>query len=275
MSERTFADFRVERSLEPDHPRCSFSHEAMLATRAGRSMVVKAFTLPFRYSGVVLDDFVGTLRRAARATTRSSSVLIPVIDVGVDGETPWYAMEVAVGEPLQAAIERGQRFSVAQVRRFAEAAVVASEEAGERGCALELNPRHVMLTGESARFWDVGLSAWFLRSASRSRPSSWTLRHEGMVPELLRGEAPTSIGDVQALALLAFVMLSGRWYWNHDHPPTGSVVSLGLEILSGVVEPPSVRSPVPLPAGFDEGFRRCLAGEIASLSAALEALELR
>lgn len=272
MTGRTIGDWQVVRSLEPEHPRCSFSHEALLVTHKERSAVVKCFTLPFRFTGAILDEFVTIVRRLGGAPRTGS--LVPVIDLGViDGNepTPWYAMEVAVGESLQGAIERGQRFSPAEVRRVAEAAVVASDVAAEHGSLLGLNPRHVMLTGETARFWDVGLEQWFLRGAATSTLSGWTVRHEGMTPERMRGGAPTGVGEAQSLALLAFAMLSGRWYWNKER---AGLMELAMEILVGPVEPPSARSPVPLPVGFDEGFVRCLSGQAKSIAEALECLSL-
>ncbi len=275
MTDRLIGDYRVVRSLEPEHPRCSFSHEALLVTRGERSAVVKCFALPFRFTGAILDDFVSIVRRLSGGA-RGGNV-VPVIDFGIiEGPepTPWYAMEVAAGESLHGAIERGQRFTAREVRSFAEAAVVASDAAAEHGLLLGLNPRHAMLGGDTARFWDVGLEQWFLRGSATSTLSGWTMRHEGMTLERLRGSPPSGVGEAQSLALLAFVMLSGRWYWDEERDRSAGLMALAKEVLAGPVEPPSARSPVPLPPRFDDGFARCLSGEARSIAEALELLAL-
>jgi len=87
-----------------------------------------------------------------------------------------------------------------------------------------------------------------------------------MAPEqTTQGAAITPATDVWALGLIAFRLLSGRYYWKSAYDEGKSTAMLLREVLIDPMVPASERVAQyglpPLPAGFDEWFARCTARE--------------
>lgn len=268
---QTVGPFQLVGSLEPEHRFCSLRHDAFLAKGPSADVVVKQLQVPFVLSSELRAAWTYLMERLA--SLKPSPALAPVIGFGVvDGErpSPWYAMPFLDGEPLHRRIERGDRFSATETRRALECVVVAIDAAAEVGVQLIPDARHVMLHDGLACCWDAGVGTWFEVGARTSTLTGWTIRHQNLTPERARAEPPSGKGQCQALALLAFAMLTGDWYWKGDRDPHVSMMELLMETL-GPIEPASARSSL-VPRGFDDGFEACLSGELESPGTALEAL---
>jgi len=198
-----------------------------------------------------------------------------VIGFGItDGKAtaPWYAMPVLDGEPLHRRISRHDRFSAAETKRALECVLLAIDAAAEVGVHSVRDPRHMMIHAGLATCWDAGVREWFEVGTKNSTLAGWTIRHANPTPERARAETLSGKGQAKAIALLAFAMLSGDWYWKCDRNPQGSMMNALMEVI-GPVEPASARS-TDLPSGFDEAFESCLSGGIESAGAAIPALAL-
>jgi hypothetical protein len=89
------------------------------------------------------------------------------------------------------------------------------------------------------------------------------MRHPHLTPAEAKGVRKTPSNAAAQLALLAFGLLAGRPYWEGDLDPSVPPMQMLFEVSQNAGPPPSARSEVALPAGFDAWFARCLAGEVA------------
>jgi len=90
-----------------------------------------------------------------------------------------------------------------------------------------------------------------------------------MAPEQTRSGAITPAVDVWALGLLAFHVLTGRYYWRAPESQDSTMTELLREIVIEPLRPASVRAEEAgvkhmLPPGFDAWFGRCVARDPAS-----------
>jgi hypothetical protein len=245
----TIPGFRIERSIEPPHPRCTTSDFAYLATDpTGRRVVVKLLSLHFPLH----DD--AAARWPSAVHPRRTRTLVPVIVAGISNDgMPFYAMELVDGEPLARKIERGERFDRAAVRATLRDLVESGSD--------DLHARHVMMTPHGARAWNAGVAAWrhaahkLVEGRYTSGGQSW--RHPNLTPDEAAGRPPRIAAQ---LALIAYSMLTGTHYWNADRDLSSASMELLMEVIRGVGAPPSTRTDVALGAEFDRWFEQCLVG---------------
>jgi len=271
--------YRIGRSLEPEHPFSTYSHPAYEAEASGRRVVLKLVRRTFPLRPESQRWYRELMQRAAQLRAPS---LVPVLDAGItepDAE-PWYAMELVAGEALETMLRRGTTFAPAHAAAIVAQLAAAAAAGRAADIAPALVAKHVMIDGERALAWDFGIGRWLSRAhdlvqGQYTAPGNahWTF---DLTPADARGTPPAPSDDAAALALLAFRMLSGRYYWNAAHAAVTSgdfqPMPLLLEIIGGANEPAQARSPVALPAGFDDWFAACLGGTVASAEDAARTL---
>ncbi|UBU08543.1 serine/threonine-protein kinase [Nonomuraea gerenzanensis] len=134
---------------------------------------------------------VEAARRVARFCTA------PVLDAGVDGQTPYLVTEYVDGPDLATAIRDGGPLSGANLEALAvgvATALVAIHQAGI--VHRDLKPANILLSSLGPRVIDFGIAQFLTPDATRSAAIVGTPAY--MSPEQAAGEPVTAAGDVFA-----------------------------------------------------------------------------
>lgn len=265
------AGYRLERSLEPDHPHCTISDPvyAGVDERTGERVAVKVLHLGFPLRPEAAARFLGTLRRAR---DMQSPHVAQVVGSGfTDHGAPWFAMEFVDGESLDARLARGEHFEprdVATVLSQLVSVLAVARAVGFDDTHVIAN--HMILApARGLVAWNLGLASWSkwahdLVAGQYTAPGQvrW---HPDITPDEAKGMPPRPENGAVALALLAFRLLAGRHYW--DAADSANPMQLLMEAMRPF-EPPSARSRQALPAGFDAWFLECTSGRVGDAATA-------
>lgn len=254
--------FDIVRSLEPPHPHCTISDPVYGSMLLGRMVAVKVLNLGFPLRAESRARFEELVRKLIRIEATSP---IRVVAGGfcTDGR-PYYAMEAIAGVTVA---ERKALADAADVHAILADVAAGLSAAIAVGLVPSIHARHILLTASGARIWNLGVDGW--RSWARElvagqyTAAGQLMRHGDLTPHEAKGLRPNPANASAQLALIAFRMMAGRPYWDADLDLDGHPMMMLMEATSNAGPPPSQRSPVALPAGFDTWFARCLAGEVA------------
>lgn len=265
--------YQIEQDLEPPHPRCTTSDPVYAALRGRERVALKLLSLGFPLRDESRARFIAAMHEA-RAI--ASPHVIPVIDAGfAEDGAPFYAMPLVAGVTLAATIERGILANADETRAILGQLADAAAAATAAGCEPMLHARHVLLDAGRARVWDLGVWPW-RRWAHELVAGTYTnggrvTWHPSITPREAKGLPASASNAAAQLALLAYSMLTGRTYWAADNDPEAAPMQLLIEAMAGAGAPPSTRTTIALPAGFDAWFTHCLADGFADAAAAARA----
>jgi serine/threonine-protein kinase len=203
------------------------------------------------------------MREARAAAALRSPHVVQILDHGVDGETPYIAMELLEGESLAARLRKLGRLSPEDTSRVLTHTARAISRAHEVGVVhRDLKPDNIFLIEneeeELAKVLDFGIAKSTIVGfgvsvvpETRTGALMGTLHY--MSPEQTEGVKTVDFRtDIWAMGVIAFECLLGR------RPFEGETVgTLVLEICSRPVPVPSQIGAVP--AGFDAWFARACA----------------
>lgn len=211
-------------------------------------------------------------REAEAGRQIESPYIAKTLETGTDEalSIDWILMEYAEGVPLSELVEqRGalpRELALAIARQMFDA-VSAAHAAGIVHRDLSPANIRVKLDGDEqpvTKVLDFGIA-----KSTRSRTGAWTKPGLGtplwVAPEQhLTGYTPSPAGDVWALGLLVFYLLTGRFYWKHAQPGSSSLGDLSMEILRHPIADAGDRAVLlgvadKLPRYFDDWFRLAVA----------------
>ncbi|MEI9948361.1 MAG: thioredoxin domain-containing protein [Pseudomonadota bacterium] len=220
-----------------------------------------------------------TLRKRFEQEARVGALIesehvVEVVGAGIDTATnmPWLAMELLSGEDLSQFIAARGALNARDTLSIFEQLCHAVGAAHRAGIVhRDLKPENIFLArarrvgGEFVvKVLDFGIAkiaaeAKTARTAAIGSPM-W------MAPEQTDRSKISSATDVWALGLIAFHLLSGRYFWASANLEDTSVTELLREILLAPIGPASQRAReldarLSLPPGFDEWFARCVTRE--------------
>lgn len=226
----------------------------------------------------LLSDARSRDRFAQEATLGSnipSDHVVKVISAGVDDETgvPWIAMELLRGDTLGDVIRVRGPLAPSEVLGVCRQLCHALAAAHRAGVVhRDLKPENIFI-GRSlshdersmVKLLDFGLAKVLQESETTLSATSVVGSPLWMAPEQIRRGRIQPSTDVWALGLIAFWMLTGRYYWLSAQGGASAEALLHEKLYEPLV-PPSRRAaalgvPCSLPRGFDEWFRRCVARE--------------
>jgi serine/threonine-protein kinase len=202
-----------------------------------------------------LHRFLREARAAARLT---SSHVVKVFDYGVDGTTPFIAMELLAGESLRQRLDREGALSPAATLSVIRHATRALSKAHAEGIVhRDLKPENLFLTQqeeEVLKVLDFGVAKLSTTTSGGLSTSTRTGAVLGtpfyMSPEQARGiKAIDHRSDIWSLGVIAYECLIGRLPFDSE--------GFGDLVLKICTLPPPVPSAVAtVPAGFDAWFAR-------------------
>lgn len=223
----------------------------------GSEVAVKTINPAFANS----SEALGRFKREARAAAAiRSTYVVQILDYGVDGETPYIAMELLKGESLADRLKRVKRLS-------AESTAVMLGQVG-RALALahahgivhrDMKPENVFLVSEGtediAKVLDFGIARLETASCDENlvRTSTGTILGTPyyMSPEQAAGQPVDHRSDIWSFGAIAFQCLVG------SRPFGGkSLGELFHAICMAPLPTPSAQGSVP--DGFDAWFARAV-----------------
>jgi hypothetical protein len=143
--------------------------------------------------------------------------IVRILDAGLEGYYPWFAMELVVGEPLSRVIRSGavvRRTAVEILRDVARAVHHAHEQ-----CVLhrDLKPANVLVaTDGTVKVSDFGLAKLEDDERALTRPGAPLGTPAYMSPEQAMGTMVDRRTDVFALGVMLFEAVSGRLPWSPE-----------------------------------------------------------
>jgi tetratricopeptide (TPR) repeat protein len=201
--------------------------------------------------------------------------VVTVIDSGVAGDLPWYAMELVNGVPL----DEWARSPLHSVRRRVELfAHIASAvaHAHQRGVIhRDLKPANILVnTAGEPRILDFGAALSSLDPRERLRvtaPGEFVGTLAYAAPEQLRGSAAAidTRTDVYALGLVLYELLAGA----PPHDRTGGVAEI-VERVSATDPPPPSAHARDVDRDLDAITMKALSKDAADRYGTAEGLEL-
>jgi len=263
----TFEGFLVERKLSEGGMGAVYRVK-QLAT--GRERALKLMHPELVSNDDLRDKFIQEANIGARV---QSEHVVDVVDAGVDAATgmPWLAMELLEGEDLGAVILRKGRLDLSEVATIFEQLCHAVGAAHVAGIVhRDLKPENVFLASTkragapfTIKVLDFGI-AKLVEEARTSSNTGLMGSPYWMAPEQTERKMQISPAtDVWALGLIAYRLLTGRYYWLSAGEEGASVTVFLREL---VIEPLAFASDRArqqgvgelLPAGFDAWFARCV-----------------
>ncbi len=205
------------------------------------------------------------------ASLRSDHV-VQIVGAGVDAPTglPWLAMELLEGRDLAAyVVERGHVDMATTRDVFAQLCHALAAAHAANIVHRDLKPENVFLA--DARRAGVPFTVKVLDFGIAKLVADVQTHHTQAIgsPLWMAPEQTEAGGDIRpatdvwALGLIAFRLLTGRFYWQGANIPGTSAVALMREIVFEPLVPASHRArelaaAERLPAGFDAWFARCV-----------------
>jgi serine/threonine protein kinase len=217
------------------------------------------------------------LLEARAGASLQTDHVVDVIGAGIDEATgaPWLAMELLEGETLAEAVEKRGPIPMRDARECLDQLRHALAAAHAAGLVhRDLKPENLFLATPrraDARFTlkvlDFGI-AKTLDGVTAAETKTAAGSPLWMTPEQANAQPVSTATDVWPLGLIAFWMLTGRYYWESPYGSASTLVALLTEILVTPMEAPSARASRSgaasrLPFGFDEWFARCVVREPA------------
>lgn len=215
------------------------------------------------------------LREARVSAGIESDHVIEVLAAGVDDDTgiPWLAMELLKGQDLAKRLKEKGPLAPADVLEVFRQLCHGLGAAHRAGLVhRDMKPDNVFLAHArrddvpyTVKILDFGL-ATAVRGENSGDLTTGLVAGSPMwmAPEQANQQHPISPAtDVWALGLMAFRLLTGRYYWRNANRESGSVPAVLGEMLMEPLEPASMRARELdvehlWPASLDEWFSRCV-----------------
>jgi tRNA A-37 threonylcarbamoyl transferase component Bud32 len=238
----------------------------------GEERALKVLKPSLVADGISRDRFT---QEATIGANIPSDHIVKVIGAGIDDDTgiPWIAMELLRGDNLLRVVRaKGPLPKRDVLEIFAQLchALAAAHRAGV--VHRDLKPENIFIARthrrdaeSTVKLLDFGIAKMMQTYETSVTATAIVGSPLWMAPEQVKLGRIRSSTDVWALGLLAFWMLTGKYYWRAaQEREIGQAEALLHEKLYGSLEAASKRAASygagdKLPAGFDDWFRKCVA----------------
>jgi eukaryotic-like serine/threonine-protein kinase len=222
-----------------------------------------------------------------------SQHIVEVFDAGVDEPSglPFLVMEMLDGEDLGAILQTRGRLPAAETVLLLHQLALALERTHEAGIVhRDLKPENLFVTTSDdgsphLTVLDFGI-AKVVAESGKARTTLNLGTPLYMSPEQVRGDGRIDRrADLYSVGQIAFAMLAGKAYFEHEAGHVSSAQGLLLAVVAGTLEPATERAAtygVTLPSAFDAWYARATRSDaqgrfdnaremIAALATALDA----
>ncbi|NLN74822.1 MAG: protein kinase [Armatimonadetes bacterium] len=168
--------------------------------------------------------------------------VVQIYDVGQDGTTNYYVMQLVDGNDLQAEIREREAFSLEETARLISQIAEGLDHAHSQGIVhRDIKPDNVLLDQHGyARVVDFGIA----RTMEGTRLTGGMIgTPEYMSPEQARGEDVDGRSDQYSLAIVAYEMLTGSTPFRSDTAQPWALVNKHISEIPP--DPRSLRSDLP------------------------------
>jgi tRNA A-37 threonylcarbamoyl transferase component Bud32 len=237
----------------------------------GKQRALKLMHAELAWDARLRERFVQEARVGASI---DSEHVVEVVGAGIDvsSGTPWLAMELLDGLDLSSLMQQRGPLPVAEVREILSQLCHALAAAHRSGIVhRDLKPQNVFVARSrqqsiafKVKVLDFGIAKVVAAARGTSQATAVVGTPLWMAPEQTDPNGVVSpASDVWALGLIAFRMLTARWYWTQAVGEASSVMTLMREVLFEPIVPPSFRAGQMgvghlIPPGFDAWFARCV-----------------
>jgi eukaryotic-like serine/threonine-protein kinase len=200
-----------------------------------------------------------------------SEHVVEVVGAGVDAatNTPWLAMELLVGEDLSELVARQGALGAKDVLVIFEQLCHAVGAAHRVGIVhRDLKPENIFIARSrragaeiTVKVLDFGIAK--IVAEAKTSGTAAVGSPMWMAPEQTDGAPITPATDVWALGLVAFNLLTGRFFWTAANAAEATVTQLLREILFESIPSASARANElsasrPFPAALNDWFAHCV-----------------
>lgn len=201
--------------------------------------------------------------------------IVEVVGAGVDEatQTPWLAMEMLEGQDLSHLMRTRGRLPPDEAIEMLQQLGEGLGPAHAKGIVhRDLKPENLFIAVSRRRgvpftikILDFGIAKLTQESRATASATAAIGSPMWMSPEQTEQSAQLRPAtDVWAIGLIAFYMLTGRYYWRVANDPEVRLTALFTEVLVTPLDPPTVRAAQAglshlIPPGFDLWFSRCVA----------------
>ena len=199
----------------------------------------------------------------------ASEHVVEVVAAGIDEatQTPWLAMELLEGQDVHQLLRVRGRLPVEETIELLQQLGEGLGPAHAKGIVhRDLKPENLFVAVSRRRgvpftlkILDFGIAKLTQESRSTASATAAIGSPMWMAPEQTEQSAQLRPAtDVWAIGLIAFHLLTGRYYWRVANDPEVRLTALFTEVLVTPLDPPSVRAAQAglshlLPPGFDKG----------------------
>ena len=204
----------------------------------------------------------------ARITANvDSEYIVDVFDAGIDDATgmPFLVMELLNGEDLARVLERSGPLSPERVVTYLRQVASALDKTHAAGIVhRDLKPENLFLTHREdgtprVKILDFGISKVVTEASTGANATRGLGTPLYMAPEQVLAQTVSAVTDLYALGLIAYTLLVGTAYWQHDADRFDNPISFVVHTSKGTTDSAVGRAAQlghALPAAFDAWFRR-------------------
>lgn len=206
-------------------------------------------------------------REAQSAAELRSTHIVQIIDYGIDGNTPFIAMELLRGESLAARLERLGKLTSSDMVQILSQVARALTLAHEKGIVhRDLKPDNIFIVREGPDEVTKVLDFGIAKKLDTLSMSSGIKTHTGALlgtpyyasPEQALGRSDIDHRtDIWSLGIIAYECLAGQRPFERE-----TLGALLMAICHETLPTPSMAAAVP--PGFDEWFARASARDVAA-----------
>jgi serine/threonine protein kinase len=218
-------------------------------------------------------DLRERFQREARITANvASEFIVEVFDAGVDAQSGmlFLVMELLDGEDLAKRVHRVGRVSAVEVVTWLSQVASALDKTHAAGIVhRDLKPENLFVTQRDdgsvrMKILDFGISKVVSTAGAGVNATTNLGSPLYMAPEQITSAPLSGATDLFALGLIAYTLLVGEAYWQHEAEQAGGLLAFAMKAGRGPRESAVARARskgVTLPSGFDAWFRRATANE--------------
>ncbi|MBI2920667.1 MAG: serine/threonine protein kinase [Planctomycetes bacterium] len=234
--------------------------------RLGRTVAIKVLPADLRADATLKERFLREGRTAARI---DHPHVVRILTAGEERGIPFLVMEHVEGGSLQKYLQKNRKLPLRHALRITRqvgSALAAAHKAGI--LHRDVKPANVLFTKEAEpKLVDFGLAREENSNVNLSVTGQVLGTPHYMSPEVCRGMPADARSDQYSLAIMAYLMISGRLPFDGE-----AAVEVLLAHLQYPV-PPLREAPPPVAAAIDKALSKNAALRFGSVSEFIEALE--